>query len=90
MIKPTEETERLKEIELFAYLGEDEYGSGEIGLKQALVPAGCIPMVAVDREKMERYKHLLQAQSDSGGKTIYFCRYELKEIIAVCKPGSES
>jgi hypothetical protein len=37
----------LKDIELFVWLGEDEEGSGEIGLKQALVPARLIPMVSI-------------------------------------------
>ena len=37
--------ERIEQVRLFAWLGEDEHGSEVIGLKQAL-PAGLIPIVA--------------------------------------------
>jgi small ligand-binding sensory domain FIST len=42
----------LPPIELFAWVGEDEFGSGEVGIKQALCPAGCIPMVSVSQRKI--------------------------------------
>ncbi len=50
----TEFDKRLLTIELFAWVGEDELGSGEIGLKQAIVAAGCIPMVATRLDKMDQ------------------------------------
>ncbi len=39
-------------IELFAWIGEDEFGSGEVGLKRGLVPAGDIPLVSIDPNKL--------------------------------------
>ena len=79
--------ERLAKVELFAYLGEDECGSGEIGLKQAQVPAGLIPMVAVRRDKMEKHIEQLEAQAMLYGKKIYLCRFELVEVVRETKFG---
>jgi len=44
--------DELEDVELFAWLGRDEFGSGEIGLKQGVVPAGLIPIVSVKRDKV--------------------------------------
>ena len=41
-------------MKLYAWVGEDELGSGVVGIKQALVPAGYIPLVASDRSKIDR------------------------------------
>ena len=35
-------------LTIYAWVGEDEYGSGRVGLKQGVVPAGIIPLVAMD------------------------------------------
>jgi hypothetical protein len=60
------------ETALFAWYGEDEFGSGEVGLKQGLVPAGVVPLVAVKREKVDRpeMRAQLQEQANAYGKTI--------------------
>lgn len=71
----------LKTIELFAWLGEDELGSGEIGLKQGLVPAGYIPLVAVNRAKMENQRELMERQSAVFGKRIRLCRFIFAEVL---------
>lgn len=77
----------LARVELFAYLGEDEFGSKEIGLKQARVPAGVIPMVAVNRDKMEKHFAQLEAQAAAFGKRIYLCRFQLVEVLRETKAG---
>ena len=38
--------ERIETMVLYAWVGEDELGSGEMGIKQAIVPAGNVPLVA--------------------------------------------
>jgi hypothetical protein len=81
------DSRQLAHFELFAYLGEDEFGSGEIGIKQAHVPAGFIPMVAVRRDKMEKHFEQLEAIAAHYGKRIYFCRFELVEIIRETEHG---
>jgi hypothetical protein len=69
--------QRLKGVELYAWIGEDELGSGLVGIKQALVPAGMIPLVATQQEKMSRGS-LIQAmgmQAEAYNKKIYLCRF---------------
>ena len=39
---------RIEDLTIVAWVGEDELGSGKIGLKQGHVPAGFIPLVAMD------------------------------------------
>lgn len=40
----------------FAWVGEDELGSGEVGLKRGYVPAGLIPLVAIERHGDRMHK----------------------------------
>lgn len=74
--------ERLKSIELFAWLGEDELGSGEIGIKRGLVPAGMIPLVAVSLEKMKKLDGAMELQARKYGKKIRLCRFVFAEVMA--------
>jgi hypothetical protein len=78
--------QQLEEIELFGWLGEDEMGSGEIGLKQGLCAAGCVPLVAVKQHKMSKFIEQMQQQVNTYGKPISFCRYKLVEVIDTLHP----
>lgn len=80
--------ENVKEVALYAWLGEDEFGSGVVGLKQAMVPAGCIPLVAVDNFKIDReyIQQAMQAQANAYGKTIRFCKFTFVEEIITIEP----
>lgn len=71
----------LSQIELFAWLGEDELGSGEIGIKSALCALGIIPMVAISRATMEKVRPNLELQSAVCGKKISLCRFVFKEVV---------
>jgi hypothetical protein len=76
-------------MELFAWIGDDEFGSGEVGLKQALTPAGCIPLVAIERDQIDRVylRRQLQAQADQFGVRIRLARFVLVEDeVHVCEP----
>lgn len=71
---------KLEEIELFAWLGEDELaqaGTGEIGIKRGIVPAGDIPMVAISRDKMTQDYIVKQMQywAKATGKKRMLCRF---------------
>jgi hypothetical protein len=80
--------ERLEQAELYAWLGEDEFGSGEIGLKRAIVPAGGdVPMVAVLREKMEKYWQRAEAQAAQYRKRIYLVRFKFAEVLRETEKG---
>lgn len=80
---PNKDDAPLLAMSLFAWLGEDELGSGEIGLKAASCPAGIIPMAATKRAKMENSFIELQLalQQDTYGKRIALVRFAAVEII---------
>lgn len=79
--------EKLARTELFAYLGEDELGSGEVGLKQGVVAAGTIALVAIRRDKIEKLFDQMERQAQAYGKRIYLCRFELAEVLRETKAG---
>jgi hypothetical protein len=76
-------TSDYREIELYAWLGLDEFGAGVVGIKQAFAPAGFIPMVAVERAKMEQelIRKGLTLQAKLFGNTIRLCRFVFAEVI---------
>jgi hypothetical protein len=80
--------QRVTHLQLLAWVGEDELGSGEVGLKQAMVPAGCIPLVATKRAKVDQMPVVkqLQQQSNNWGKTIRLCRFVYSEELITLKP----
>lgn len=80
---------KVADVELFAWVGEDEFGSGEIGIKRAHCAAGFIPMVAVNREKMMRFKPAFEVQASAYGKRIYLCRFTVAEIVTTTRMGDE-
>jgi hypothetical protein len=75
--------------ELYAYVGEDELGSGEVGLKMALVPAGLIALVATKAEKLtqENIVNQLTEQVRLYGKPIRLVRYVPVNVERVLGPG---
>lgn len=79
----------LQETLLYAWVGEDELGSGEIGLKQALCPAGCIPMVATQIQKVTQpfIREQLQSVANQYGKARYLVRYVPEIVEMVIEPG---
>jgi hypothetical protein len=76
--------EDVKAVELFAWVGEDELGSGIIGIKQAVVPAGTIPIVATTLEKVNQ-EYISQAMDAMGklyGKKIMLCKFKFDAVIS--------
>jgi hypothetical protein len=75
-------------MDLFAWVGVDELGSGEVGLKQVRVPAGFIPLVATSREKIDREPIRLQLtrQAAAYGQRIRLVRFTLAEEIESIEP----
>jgi hypothetical protein len=73
----------ITSIELFAWIGEDEFGSGVIGIKQAMVPAGMIPIVATSLEKVNRefITRAMDMQGKAYGKKIMLCKFKFDGII---------
>jgi hypothetical protein len=75
----------LEEHCLYAWVGEDEHGSGRIGLKQGHVPAGFSPLVTMDYDahKIQRPEVVLglEAQAAVWGKKIRLVRFRFDAVI---------
>ena len=74
--------------EVYAYMGKDELGSGEIGLKQGLTPAGMIPLVSMHRAKLEHPNLLdqMRHQVDLSSQAIMLVRFLAVEVVRVIRP----
>jgi hypothetical protein len=74
--------------EIYAWVGEDEGGSGDVGLKQGVVPAGCVPLVATECAKVDtpRLRDQLQVQAMKYGKEISLVRYVPVQVVSLIKP----
>lgn len=70
-------------FECYAWIGEDELGSGQVGLKQGLAPAGLVPLVAVQRSKIDQLylRRQLQDQVAAFGKPIRLVRLVWAEDV---------
>lgn len=73
-------------MQLYAWVGEDELGSGQMGIKQGVVPAGCVPLVSIDPDKLLKLRGQLQEQANRYGKTIRLCRYKFVEEVIKVEP----
>lgn len=83
----------VKDMVLWAWVGEDEFGSGEVGLKQARTNAGYVPLVACKDNKVNRdiIRQQLQQQVNAYGKPIRLCRFTFvgeEEVIIPNVPES--
>lgn len=79
----------LAQMVLYAWVGEDELGSRQFGLKQAIVPAGsCIPLVSCLPGKLDRPEiaEQLQAQANVFRKPIRLVRFAFAEVVAELQP----
>lgn len=74
-----------EKLDLYAWIGEDEFKAGSIGLKQGLVPAGLIPMVSVSKEKLDKYWQQAEDQARIYGRRIYLAKFSLVEILEETK-----
>lgn len=84
------ERDAILKTEMLAYIGEDELGSGEIGLKQGMTQLGLIPLAFIgthrDRAESGPMKMQMALQARAFDKPIYLVRYAAVEIIKVYEP----
>jgi hypothetical protein len=75
---------------MYAWVGEDEHGSGVVGLKQALVPAGMIPLAAMGHhlDRLTKLKTAMEIQATMFGKKIRLVRFESVEVVEETEAGS--
>lgn len=78
-------------FELYAWVGQDELGSEKLGLKQGWVPAGLVPLVSpeVDKLNTEILLKQLQHQCNVYGKTMRLCRFSFVQEINKVEPQTE-
>jgi hypothetical protein len=83
-VRPPKE---VQELEVYAWVGRDEYGSGEFGLKQGSVPAGMIAMVAIDKKKIDKYWDQAEIQAQVFGQRIYLVKLSFVEVVRETRYG---
>lgn len=73
---------QLEDVELYAWVGDDELGDGGIGLKQGFTRCGLIPLVAVRKDRMDSAD--LVEQLREGAKQYktpkYLCRFTFDRV----------
>jgi hypothetical protein len=75
---------------IYAWVGEDELGSGRVGIKQGLVPAGMIPLVAMDYhlDRLVKLLPAMEAQAAKSGKKIRLMKFDATgECVVETKSG---
>lgn len=74
---------------IYAWVGEDEHGSGRIGIKQGLCPAGYIPLAAMnyDLAKLAKLRPQMEEQARKSGMKIRLCRFDFADIAAETTAG---
>lgn len=82
-------SEELLPYYLYAWMGMDEMGSGEVGIKQGVVPAGHIPIVSIDKDKIHRLKSQFEEQAAVYGEKIYLVRYRLDAVEDATNEGRD-
>ena len=82
--------QKVRSLELVAWVGEDELGSGQVGLKHGLCAAGDdVPFVAImdHMPKLTKLKPQLEAQARRYGKKIYLVRFLAYQIVDATEAG---
>ena len=76
-------------LSIYAWVGEDEFGSGRVGIKQGLVPAGMIPLAAMSYhlDRLAKLKPQMEAQAAASGKKIRLVKFVEVEVAAETKEG---
>jgi len=75
--------DNFESIKLYAWIGEDEWGNGEIGIKQARVPAGIIPIVSTKLNKVNQ-NYIIEAMNIQGknfDKKIMLCEFHFERVV---------
>ena len=75
---------------IYAWVGEDENGSGRVGLKQGLCAAGFVPLVAMNYhlDRMTRMIPQMEEQAQKSGKKIRLVRFESVDVCTETKAGT--
>ena len=65
---------KLEDVEIYAWVGEDEYGSGIIGIKRALTNQGVQPLVTTKKQSALKMKDVCKHnQNCSANEYMQIC-----------------
>jgi hypothetical protein len=81
--------EQLENLVLYAWVGpkDDPHAQDDHwGIKIGVVPAGTIPLVAIDRTKVEKVWPQMKGLARGTGKVRYLARFEFAGVVRVEKP----
>jgi hypothetical protein len=81
--------EELENLMLYAWVGPNDAPDATDstwGIKQGVVPAGYIPLVAVDQAKMERLFPQMAVMAKATGKVRYLARFVFDGIERIEEP----
>jgi len=81
----------LEKVELFAWVGEDEFKPGEFGLKSGLTPVGWIPLVSVRLDRMNDPELVAQMQTITNkyDKPRRLVRFVYTEMVLEVTPKTD-
>lgn len=85
-MKDTKMETELEGLEVLAWVGEDELGSGKVGMKQIMTPKGVSALAAIapgEWLKHEVVQNTMQHQANAYGKTIYLCKFQIVGVERV-------
>lgn len=79
---------KAEDQQVFAWMGDDEFRRQGVGLKQAVVPAGLVPLVSVRQDKLARpeIRQQLQEQANAYNTTIKLVRFVGVEVLETITP----
>ena len=90
MIEDDTVPEELQRLVFYAWVGPndapDAKETDKWGLKQGSVPAGIIPLVAVDSWKVEKQWPQMKGWAVRTGKVRYLARFEFAGVVRVEEP----
>jgi hypothetical protein len=79
----------LPNLTMYAWIGEDEFGSGVVGLKAGITPSGWIPLAAMGHhlDRLAKLVPQMEAIAAQYGKRRYLCKFTCTEIACETKAG---
>lgn len=81
--------EQLENLILYAWVGPNDAPGAKDdkwGIKRGIVPAGDIPLVAVDCQKVEKVWPQMKGLARGTGKVRCLARFEFAGVVRVEKP----
>ena len=73
---------------LYAWMGMDELGSGQVGIKQGIVPAGPFRWFPSTRPRSRNTSPNYRLKPCAMGRKLYLVRYTVEEVVLMTDEGT--